>query len=171
MDSIRYLLDTNIYIASYDRYYRHDFFPSYWESFSKILNTHVVIPKIVQSEITKSPWFHQWLKLNYSQDIISHKLYAEQYQDILQYIEGCGLYKETALTNQSKGWANDSIADPWIIGIAQKEGLTVVTDESKDPNLGKGQLVKSAKIPDVCSQLDIRCIDRNTFFQEVRLLV
>ena len=48
-----YLLDTNIYIDSYDRYYRNEFFPTYWERLSDILNRHVIIPKIVKDEITK----------------------------------------------------------------------------------------------------------------------
>ena len=33
-----YLIDTNIYIDSYDRYYRNEFFPTYWEHLSNILN-------------------------------------------------------------------------------------------------------------------------------------
>ena len=91
-----YLLDTNIYIDSYDRYYR---------------------------------------------------------------------YKE------SRGWANEDIADAWIIAIAKELGLTIVTEEQKVPNLGQGNLVKSAKIPDICDDWGIRCISRNDFFEEVRLTV
>ena len=52
-----YLIDTNIYIDSYDRYYRNEFFPTYREHLSNILNEYVIIPKIVKDEITKSPWF------------------------------------------------------------------------------------------------------------------
>ncbi len=91
-----YLLDTNIYIDSYDRYYR---------------------------------------------------------------------YKE------SRGWANEDIADPWIIAISKELGLTIVTEEQKVPNLGQGNPVKSAKIPDICDDWGIRCISRNDFFEEVRLTV
>lgn len=58
-----YLLDTNIYIDSYDRYYRKDFFPTYWQQLSGILNSHVVIPIIVRDEITKNDWFLEWLKI------------------------------------------------------------------------------------------------------------
>lgn len=91
-----YLLDTNIYIDSYDRYYR---------------------------------------------------------------------YKE------SRGWANEDIADPWIIAIAKELGLTIVTEEQKVPNLGQGNPVKSAKIPDICGDWGVRCISRNDFFEEVKLTV
>ena len=91
-----YLLDTNIYIDSYDRYYR---------------------------------------------------------------------YKE------SRGWANEDIADPLIIAIAKELGLTIVTEEQKVPNLGQGNPVKSAKIPDMCDDWGVRCISRNDFFEEVKLTV
>lgn len=166
-----YLLDTNIYIDSYDRYYRSEFFPTYWENFSNILNDHVVIPNIVKNEITKSLWFQDWLSQNYSADFLNHKDYSDQWQTILQFVQSCGLYKDSALIDQSKGWANEAIADPWIIAIAQKEHLTIVSEEQKIPNLGQGVKVKVAKIPDICEKLNIRCITRNEFFSEIGLLV
>lgn len=86
-----YLLDTNIYIDSYDRYYRNEFFPTYWEIFSNVVNAHVVIPKIVKNEITKSLWFQDWLNQNYSDDFLNHKDYSDQWQTILQFIQSCGL--------------------------------------------------------------------------------
>lgn len=43
-----YLLDSNIYINFYDRYYRKDFFPTFWVNFVDILNANVVIPKIIR---------------------------------------------------------------------------------------------------------------------------
>lgn len=38
-----YLLDSNIYINFYDRYYKIDFFPTFWNKLTKILNEKVVI--------------------------------------------------------------------------------------------------------------------------------
>lgn len=107
-----YLLDTNIYIDSYDRYYRKDFFPTYWQQLSEILNSHVVIPIIVRDEITKNDWFLKWLRQHYKRDYLSHKRYIEQWQGVLNHIQTCGLYKESALTAQVRGWANEDIADP-----------------------------------------------------------
>ena len=36
-----YLLDSNIYINFYDRYYRNKFFPTFWLNFVSILNANV----------------------------------------------------------------------------------------------------------------------------------
>ncbi|MFC2401475.1 MAG: DUF4411 family protein, partial [Streptococcus sobrinus] len=32
---MKYLLDSNIYINFYDRYYRKEFFPSFWQKLPK----------------------------------------------------------------------------------------------------------------------------------------
>lgn len=166
----KYILDANVYIDAYDRYYRHEFFPSFWESFSIILGEHVVIPKIVTSETYQSKWFLDWLNDNFSQDTLNHKGYSSEWQEILDFVQNCGLYKDSALIAQN-GWAIDTIADPWIIAIAKKHSLVVVSEELRDPNLGKGNLVKAAKVPDVCDRQNVRCLSRNEFFSEIGLSV
>lgn len=167
----RYVLDTNIYIGSYERYYRNEYFPTYWERFSNILNEHVIIPKVVHEEIIKSDWFLEWLKSNFADEIIKHQDYSPQWQTILEYIQSCGLYTEKALIEQTKGWANEKIADPWLIAIAKEDDLIVVSDEERIPNLGKGSLIKKATVPDVADRQGVRCINRNEFFGEVGLLI
>ena len=137
-----YLLDSNIYINFYDRYYRKDFFPTFWSNFAGILNSSVVIPKIVISENYQDDWFRDWLTN----------------------------YKDAALMSQ-KGWANADIADPWLIAIAKSMNYTIVTDEVKNVNLNSTNPSKNAKIPDVCDQLGVRCISMNEFFEEIGLSV
>jgi hypothetical protein len=167
----RYLLDTNIYIDAYDRYYRNEYFPTFWEKFEITLNEHVVIPKVVKDEITKSDWFHEWLDSNFQDDILNHKVYAEQWQAILDFIKSSGLYKDRALSAQVTGWANENIVDPWLVAIAKEENLIVVSEEIRNPNLDKGNPIKSAKVPDICDRQGVRCIGRNEFFGEIGLSV
>lgn len=70
--------------------------------------------------------------------------------------------------NSEKGWANEKIADAWLIAIAMKENYTIVTEENRVINLNKINPSKAAKIPDVSDQLGIRCINMNQFFEEVQ---
>jgi len=70
-------------------------------------------------------------------------------------------YKDDALIN----WAREKIADTWILAIAKKESLIIVTDETSNHNLNKVHPSKSAKIPDVASELGVECISRNDFFK------
>lgn len=63
------------------------------------------------------------------------------------------------------------IADPWLIAISKEEGYTVVTSEQPVTNLNQGRPSRNAKIPDVCHQLNVNCIDMNQFFREINLSV
>lgn len=164
----RYLLDSNVYINFYDRAYRTKYFPSFWEKLPSILNACVVIPNIVVAENFQDPWFRSWLNSNFNGNFLNHKSYAQQWVEVLQYIEESSYYKAEALSSD-KGWAREKIADPWIIAIAKAENLTIVTNEIRNPNLRNPNGNKSAKIPDVCDELGIRCIDMNTFFDEISL--
>ena len=166
----KYLLDTNIYINFYERYYRVKYFPSFWAKLPAILNKYVVIPQIVVDENYQDPKFRKWLDKNYLKEIINHKNYATQWAQILQYIDDCEYYKEEALS-ADRGWANEKIADPWLIAIAKEENLTIVTSEIRNPNLQNPNGNKAAKIPDVCDDLEVGCIDMNDFFEKINLCI
>ena len=166
----KYLLDTNIYINFYERYYRVKYFPSFWAKLPAILNKYVVIPQIVVAENYQDPKFRKWLDKNYLKEIINHKNYATQWAQILQYIDDCEYYKEEALS-ADRGWAHEKIADPWLIAIAKEENLTIVTSEIRNPNLHNPNGNKAAKIPDVCDDLDVDCIDMNDFFEKINLCI
>lgn len=60
----KYLLDTNIYINFYDRYYRFEYFPSFWDLFEKLMNEKIVFPKVVADEVTKGDEFKTWIDKN-----------------------------------------------------------------------------------------------------------
>jgi hypothetical protein len=55
---------------------------------------------------------------------------------------------------------NRSVGDPWVIALAQARGLTVVTGEK-----ATGSLLKP-KIPDVCKDLGVSCIEIVDFFRK-----
>jgi hypothetical protein len=54
---------------------------------------------------------------------------------------------------------NRSGCDPWVIALARSRGLTVVTAEKATGSLAK------PKIPDVCKDLAIPCIEVIEFFR------
>ena len=163
----KYLLDTNIYIGFYERYYLPAHFPTFWENFKNHINDFVVIPKVVLDENYQGTWFRDWIKENFSHDIVDHRNYAEEFAEILAHIQEQGHYKDDVLAN----WAREKIADPWILAIAGKENLIIVTDETSNHSLNKNQPSKNAKIPDVASELGIACITRNEFFEKIDLKV
>lgn len=166
----KYLLDSNIYINFYDRYYKQNIFPSFWTTIVPILNHNVIIPKIVINENFQDSWFSTWISTNYSAPILNHKDYTVEWVGVLKHVATHSCYKDAALES-AKGWAQEIIADPWIIAIALRDDLTIVTNEKRNPNLTSGNPSKSAKIPDVCDDLGIRCITMNEFFAETGLSI
>lgn len=166
-----YLLDTNIYISFYERYYPKKYFPTFWEKFIPILQEEVVIPDIVVEENQHNEWFRKdFLKTYYHKEYLKHSDYAEQWQEVLQYIASCGFYSNKALIGE-RSWTQDTIADGWLIAIAKAEQLTIVTNELPAVNLSKGQPSKNPKIPDVAREFDVPCINMLTFFERVHLKV
>lgn len=166
----KYLLDSNIYLNFYERYYQRQIFPSFWTSIIPIINQHVIVPKIVIAENYQDPWFSSWIDKEYKQSTLNHKHYSSEWGEILNHIQSNECYKEAALTSD-RGWAHDHIADAWIIAIAKKDQLTLVTEEKRNPNLSIARPSKAAKIPDICDDLGIRCITMNQFFDEIKLVI
>ncbi|WP_427813458.1 DUF4411 family protein [Enterococcus sp. 22-H-5-01] len=166
-----YLLDTNIYISFYDRYYPKENFPTFWNEFTKILNTDIVIPKVIMNENYQSKWFvEEYLANNFKQAFVNHKEYMDEWGAVLQHVSESSYYNENALISE-RGWANERIADGWLIAIAQKENYTIVTDEVKNPNLNRVNPSKNCKIPDVAADLGVNCISMLNFFKEIGLKI
>ena len=55
---------------------------------------------------------------------------------------------------------NRSGCDPWVIALARARGLIVVTGEKATGNL------KKPKIPDVCNDLGVPCLEVVDFFRK-----
>lgn len=166
-----YLLDTNIYISLYDRYYPKENFPSFWREFTTILNADIVIPKVVANENIQSEWFvNEYLKNHYQHKLLDQRLYVTEWQQVLEHIQASANYHDEAL-NSDRGWANLKIADGWLIAIAKKTGYTIVTDEVKNINLNQQHPAKNCKIPDIAQDLNVPCISMLEFFKEIDLRV
>lgn len=166
-----YLLDTNIYIDFYDRFYPKEHFPSFWKQITPIIDSQVVIPDVVVNENYQDDWFTKdFLANNYHHDFLKHRDHLQTWAQILKYIDDSPYYSSDALTN-NRSWAHERIADGWIIAIAKDEGYTIVTHETSNPNLNKLNKSKNPKIPDVATDFDVRCINMLDFFNEIELKV
>ncbi|ENV55377.1 DUF4411 family protein [Acinetobacter baylyi] len=166
----KYLLDTNIYINFYERYYLFDFFPSFWEKIKVTINSQVVLPDIVVSEHYQDERFKKWLEENFTGVSCKYKDYVDLWSEVIQHIANHECYSDKALTND-KSWTREKIADGWLIAIAKKDNLVIVTSETKNINLNKNQPTQNPKVPDIANDLGVRCIDMNTFFKEIGLII
>ncbi|MCC8059735.1 MAG: DUF4411 family protein [Clostridiales bacterium] len=115
MTEERFLIDANTFIRPYRQYYAFDLVPSYWKEISdKSTSGRLILLDMVKAEIDKGDdELTEWLD-EQSGFIICNHVSPEiisQYQNVMQYVQTCGLYKEQALAS----WAPEDVADPWLI--------------------------------------------------------
>lgn len=165
-----YLLDTNIYIAFYERYYPQRNFPSFWEKLVQTFQQEVVVPRVVMEETEKSDWLNTYMTETCGLTPIDHRKYWMQWAEVLNNVRNNPVYKNEALDSPN-GWSKETVADGWLLAIAKEEKYVLVTEEIKNVNLYKGGPVRSAKIPDVAEDIGVECIDRLEFFKRIELSI
>jgi hypothetical protein len=131
----------------------------------EILAKRIVVLDKVFEEFTKLPKntedeLSRWIKSIDGLEPLSHKDDAiiQNYRKILSHIQNSGFYQERALAN----WADEAIADPWLISAAIANNYTVITIEVGNGKLQKIQPSAAAKIPDICKQFNVKC--ENLFY-------
>lgn len=151
----RYCLDTNVFVEPWNKYFRFERCPDYWEIIDNLGKQNIVFcPDQVKREIDKvDDGLKEWL---------GRRPYfvREETGAVQQHI------REVLKTfpNIISVGANRSMADPWVIAHAMAEDATVV---SKEYTINRNQNSPRVKIPDVCGHFKIRCISDFEFIDEI----
>jgi hypothetical protein len=138
---VKYSIDTSAILDGWIRYYPPDRFPSLWRNIegliasSNLCGTEEVLIELKKKDDDVYKWAKNQPGLFLTIDEPTQKAVAKI---LLDY---------PRLVNAGK---NRSTADPFVIGLAQVNGLTVVSAETPSNNLEK------PKIPDVCSAMGIK---------------
>ena len=145
-----YSMDTGGFIDGLDRYYRAKNFPSLWEKFDHLIsNGRVIASMEVWREIEPHTEFvRTWVS---EAEELRMSLFVDDLE-IVAEIEGgkesiCKSFPRLANPRTGR-----SRVDPYVIAAAKVFGATVVTSEV-------GGSIKNPKIPSVCDQLNIPCIN------------
>lgn len=155
----KYLIDTNIFIESAYRFYAFDICPGFWEFLNKCARLDSVksidkVYKEITSDNLKLQDFKEQLNNRGFFLSIENNIRAESYAEVTQALRAMQ-YKRLAIDNFSKG------ADYFLVALAYQESYTIVTHEAKSGNNAKNTI----KIPNVCEQLGIKCIDIAEFLR------
>lgn len=156
----KYLFDTNFFLDSHLRYYSHTFFNDFWELISYLSkkDNFKSIVKVKQELIIKDDWISGFIKNNLpKQFFINETKYGESYIQIINYSQNLNV-REIA----KEKFADDKRADAWLIAVALKDGYTIVSNEKIVDIKEK----KNIKIPRVCQDFQIECIDIFSFIQD-----
>ncbi len=156
---VKYCLDTNILIQAWQKYYSPKFCPEYWQVLNQLgISDQIFIPEEVKDEILKTDDdLSKWIKkcqipvIKTSESVINNlsKIYAAN-----------PLHKFLVDNTKAR-----SLADPWVIAHAMTGNATVVTQEVKVTAVSS----KRIKIPNVCENMNVRCINDFKMIQELNI--
>lgn len=140
-----YCLDTNVYIEGWNRYWSYDLCPEYWDILDKLAKEGTIFSPIeVRREIEKhDDGLWDWIK--------PRSYFFRDIDEPVQIELRSLMASHGRLVDSIK---QRSVADPWVIAYAKKNGSIVVTKETPSGNDGR-----RIKIPDVCEALNIEWIN------------
>lgn len=144
--TLRYSADTSAFLGAWHRRLPRDIVPGFWLRLSDLIQRgELGCNEEVKREIDKKDDdVKAWL--------------AEQTGCVHQTTSNVVKHVQTIMARFPKLVSIDgtrSSCDPFVIAFALEHGLTVITEEVSAPS--------RCKIPDVCSELDIPCINVYAF--------
>lgn len=144
-----YSFDTSAFIEGL-RHYPFDVAESLWDHLDKLGQTGTVVAQqeVLEEIVKKHDGLSEWLK--------KRRHFFREPTDEVQICVRRILKTHPRLLSLAK---NRSGADVWVIAQAQISQGAVVTYETWDPKR------KNIKIPEVCSDLGVRCL---TFVEFLR---
>ena len=146
----KYCLDTSALIQPWNSYYSIALCPQYWDLLHGLAQQRIVFcTQLVAREIEKEDdELAKWIKQR-----------PFLFWDVTPNVQH-NLRKILASHRELVDVKKDrSMADPWVIAHAMTENATVVTKEGFAP--------RKIKIPDVCRDYGLRCIDDIEFVREI----
>lgn len=150
----RYCLDANVLIQAWQKYYSPTLCPSYWEVLNQLGAEGIIfLPYNVAEEITRT------------EDDLADWLRSSRIE-VYHIDEQVGLALKEVFKNpihQTLVARGRSLADPWVIATAIASGACVVTKEE----MITAQNTTKVKIPNICLNMGVRCINDFEFLVEV----
>ena len=161
----KYILDTNIFITAKNKLYPFDIFPSFWDQLlQKAKNKDFYLSAEIIEELNAGKdELYDWIEKNKSSFSIlpsDDNQLIHCYSEIIQSVFDHTVYNETA----KKEFAE--VADSWLIAHAKNSNLTIVTQEIKIDLSCK----RRVKIPNVCADFGIECIDILEFMRKTKFI-
>lgn len=148
-----YVFDSNVFI-NLQRRQPLDIYPSLWNKISEMMmNETIISSREVYDEILiGGDELEKWAKKRQEYFLPSEVSVQNGVRDILQNHRG--------LVENGK---KKNSADPFVIALAKEKHCKVVTEEVRTRKLD------SPKIPDVCDDYKIECLDFVGFARESKL--
>jgi hypothetical protein len=148
-DGKRYLLDANVFIEAYRKYYSFAFCPGFWLALvrqhekTRVFSIDKVKTELLAGHDRLSEWVTKQAPKTFFKGTADKKV-VEAFRDMANWVQ-----QEQQYTPQAKSLFA-SVADGWVIAYAKANGLTVVTHEEYAPDAKK-----SVPIPNACLEFNV----------------
>ncbi len=160
-ESVKYILDANIFIQAHRRYYSFDLVPAFWSflvdaactkeclrSIDKIYDELVEKRKEEPDDLAE--WAHD------EADFLFHSTNDSSVVAALRHIIRWAMENDQYKDEAKEEFADNTNADAWIIAYAKAHDFVIVTQETYEPDAKK-----KIKIPNVCEDFGVEYV--NTF--------
>ncbi|MCA1931982.1 MAG: DUF4411 family protein [Calditerrivibrio sp.] len=163
--SLRFVIDSNVFIEAARRYYSFDFGTKFWDFLVEQAKEGVLcsIDKVFNelNKGDKTDLLKQWANdkfKNYFYPTNNNEI-INSYKEIIQFVaKKNNQYSQQAIDE----FLSEKVADAWIIAFAKHNNLIVVTHESFNPSSKKKVL-----IPNVCKDFNIKYITTFEMLKEL----
>lgn len=158
----KYLFDTNFFLDADLRYYNHSFFNDFWKliKFLSQKEEFKSIEKVKTELTTKNDWVSDFAKELPQQFFIDETKYTQSYREIINHSQNLNV---SPLAKEM--FADENKADAWLVAVALQSGYTIVSNEKFVDEKER----KNIKIPRICKELKIECIDIFSFIEEYKI--
>lgn len=161
-----YLIDSNAFIESKNRYYAFDICPGFWEfmiedfNAGRSLSIHHVYEELLVGGDELTDWMKKHLAKSSFKDCLGDAEVEKAYLQVATYVQGA--YKE----NVAADFLADTVADPWLVAYAVAHDGCIVTQETSKKSKKKASLV------DVCDHFRVHHVNVIEFLrsEEVRFV-
>lgn len=145
----KYCLDANVLIQAWQKYYSPKFCPDYWTVLNDLgAQGRIFLPQKVFEEITRTDDdLAKWLKKS---NIPEYKIDGAVTECLKSIYAKNPAHKYLVDNTKQR-----SLADPWLIAHALKEGAVVVTKEEQITAVNTTKV----KIPNVCDNMGVTWIN------------
>lgn len=156
----RYLLDSNIFIQSFNLAYRPSFCSAFWDLLQTLhLAGRVFSISSVKKELTyRDDDLAKWVLNLPDTFFLNEKIVGQQNY---KYLMNWAMANPQFTDGAKLKFASDH-ADPWLVAYAAQENMKIVTQESYNLNIRT-----SIKIPNAAEQLGVKYIGLFDFLDSV----
>ena len=156
-------MDSDSFILPHRGPYRFEALPQFWDFLEQKAREGIIgSPSIVlDKELSADKDDEQDVLAKWARtlkDVLfldGSEVVQESYAEVVQYVQGIGIYRPFWVTKFLDG------ADPWLIAYAKALGGRIVTFEAPQPE------AKKPKIPDVARYFDVETIVLWDMLQEL----